>query len=67
MSPVVVAENPAPDLSVVVAVEAAGEAALDSVIPPLLDFAAYDLDSAVVVRTTPVMKVYALLPSLPAK
>lgn len=59
MSSVVVAENPAPDLPVVVA--------LDSVIPLPLDFAAFDLDFAVVVRSTPVMKVYALLPSLPAK
>ena len=67
MSSVVVAENPAPDLPVVVAVEAAVEVALDSVIPLPLDFAAFDLDFALVVRSTPVMKVYALLPSLPAK
>lgn len=67
MSSVVVAENPAPDFPVVVAVEVA----LDSVILLLFDFAAFavlaDLDSVVVVATTLVMGVYALLPSLPAE
>lgn len=64
----VVADKRALDFPVVVAVEGAVEVAPDSVV--LLDFAAFavlvDLDS-VVVATTLVTGMYALLLSLPAK